>query len=684
LVKQGTIRSAGSWVLLTRGTLPGAGNWSHQYGEPGNTASSGDKLIKGGLGVLWYGDPGPDKMVNRHQGAVGPLVVDGRMFIQGTDSLMAYDAYNGLFLWEHANPKAVRTGVFQNRMPGNLAVGGDSLFHMIREKVIEHDAATGKIKATHSLPPSVDSKTHEWGYVAYKNGLLFGTATIREVIERQRRRRGNPGTASTDAIFAIDVKTGKHLWIHQGETIAQQTIALGPDRVFFIDSTITSQQREDILRQDKSELKNLKGEEAQRAEERMKKLDVRRAVALDARTGKQVWSEPVDVTDCSDIGIGGGKLTLMYANGVLLLGGANANGHYWKQFVSGEFKRRRLVALSAEDGYKLWSKDANYRHRPIIVGKRVIAEPWAFDLASGEQQMRSHPLTGEKISWSFMRPGHHCGMLTGSDNMLLFRSGFTGFYDLEADAGTRHFAGHRLGCWINAIPTNGLVVIPEASAGCVCMFSIASTIVMEPREPRRPWSLYSGVGSTTPVKQMALNFGAPGDRRDAHGKLWLAYPRPTPNPRLETSLDLSFKLETKFLSQGGFFSRDGDSVERSSSELAWVVSSGGRGLARCSIPLLGKNDKPANYTVRLHFSGEEADQSGQRIFDVRMQGKTVLQNVDVNSGAGGSSKSQSHEVTGVEVTDNLVIELIPKSKIQDSSSLPILNGIEIQRVTQSQ
>ncbi|MCH8351564.1 MAG: hypothetical protein IIB29_15020, partial [Chloroflexi bacterium] len=60
-------------------------------------------------------------------------------------------------------------------------------------------------------------------------------------------------------------------------------------------------------------MENLKGEEAQRAEERMKKLDVRRAVALDARSGKLLWSEPVDVTDCSDIGIGGGTLTRMYA-----------------------------------------------------------------------------------------------------------------------------------------------------------------------------------------------------------------------------------------------------------------------------------------------------------------------------------------------------------------------------------
>ena len=89
----------GSWVMLTRGKLPGAGNWSHQYGDPGNTASSDDRRLKGGLGVLWYGDPGPGKMVNRHSGAVGPLSVDGRLFVQGENSVMAYDAYNGLFLW---------------------------------------------------------------------------------------------------------------------------------------------------------------------------------------------------------------------------------------------------------------------------------------------------------------------------------------------------------------------------------------------------------------------------------------------------------------------------------------------------------------------------------------------------------------------------------------------------------
>ena len=86
----------------------------------------------------------------------------------------------------------------------------------------------------------------------------------------------------------------------------------------------------------------------------------------------------------------------------------------------------------------------------------------------GEPRQRENPLTGEPSDWQFSRPGHHCGVVTTTPNMMFFRSGFIGYYDLYEDSGTKHFAGQRLGCWINAIPSSGLVVIPEASAGCVC------------------------------------------------------------------------------------------------------------------------------------------------------------------------------------------------------------------------
>ncbi|MBX3437747.1 MAG: PQQ-binding-like beta-propeller repeat protein [Planctomycetaceae bacterium] len=656
-------------VYVKRLALPGAGDWSHQYGNAANTAISRDTRIKGDLGVLWYGDPGPGDMVNRHEGAVGPLAVGGRLIIQGETTIKAYDAYNGVHLWTYENEKAVRTGVFQNQNPGNLAATADRIYHFLGDECFELDAATGATLATYRLPKTADQGKHEWGYIAVQDGTLVGTATVRDEIEARQRRRGRATVDATDSLFAIDLTTGKHRWSYQGKSISHHTIAIGPEQVYFIDSSVTSAQRKEILDQDKSHLVNLTGKERELAEERLKNADLRMATALDLKTGEKKWEHPVDVTDCSDIGIGGGKLTLMYSDGVLILGGANANGHYWQQFIDGEFERRRLVALSADDGYKLWAKDANYRHRPIIIGNQVLAEPWMYDLHTGDIRLRPHPLTGKEEPWSIIRTGHHCGMLTGCDSgMLMFRSGYTGFYDLEADAGTRHFAGHRLGCWINAIPANGLVMIPEASAGCVCQFSIASTIVLEPRETQRPWAIFSAVGAKTPVQQMAINLGAPGDRKADDGTVWLSYPRYAAYK--ETSLDVKLDLAPEFTTDGGYRDVNEDSTSVKGTDIPWLYTSWADGLTKLTLPLLGEGDEPATYTVRLHFT----ERKSPARFSVKLNGQTVD---EVTLGAapatGPEVTAMVREYGDMSVTDTLTVELVP------IEGAPALHAIDVRR-----
>ena len=674
---QSEIETYQTWVTLTLGKLAGAGSWSHQYGEPGNTACSDDRLVSGGLGVLWHGDPGESEMVNRHEGAVGPLATGGRLFIQGQTKIMAYDAYNGLFLWKIDNPDAIRTGVFQNQNPGNLVASDDSLYFMSENKCFRIDAATGQVVASYHLPGASNDDPRQWGYLAYQDGILCGSSTLRTELDAKLRRRGRTTEDSTDEVFAIDTRTGKHLWSYKGQSIEHRTIGLSDDRVFFIDSSITSEQREVLLRQDKAALKKLSGEAAKQAEERMKRLDARLAVALDMLTGKKIWAKPVDVTDCSEIGIGGGKLTLMAHNNVVVLCGANANGHYWKQFIAGEFSRRRLVALSAEDGHQLWAKDANYRHRPIIVEDKIIGEPWKFDLYTGAQEMRANPLTGQMEPWSIMRSGHHCGMLSASPSMLFFRAGYTGSYDLQTDSGTHHFAGHRTGCWINMIPANGLLSIPESSAGCVCLFSINTTVVMEPRKERQPWGIFSSTGAKTPVERMALNLGAPGDRRDRHGTVWLAYPRPRPSR--VTSLDLAIDIDPKFVPGGKFTSLNADSLKIAGTENPWVYSSWANGLTKCTLRLLGKDDPPADYRVRLHFADLSNDSSRSPVFDVKMQGRTVIEDLDLVVAAKGTDKALWREVDNVRVTDQLAIELVVGAGSFAASEGPILSGIEVIR-----
>ena len=361
----------------------------------------------------------------------------------------------------------------------------------------------------------------------------------------------------------------------------------------------------------------------------------------------------------------------MYKGGHLLICGANANGHYWKQFLAGEFSTRRLVVFDSKQGEKLWSKDANYMNRPTIVNDMVIAEPWAFELHSGNPEKRENPLTGEDSDWQFSRPGHHCGVVTTTPNMMFFRSGFIGYYDLYDDSGTKHFAGQRLGCWINAIPSNGLVVIPEASAGCVCLFSITSTVVLEPREDRSPaWGIYSVAGSATPAKQLAVNLAHPGDRRDDLGRLWLSYPRPATVGRME----FVFDIKPKLLAGGGFEAKNDESLSVQNARTGWLYSSQGRGLTRCELPLLGKNDAPVDYRVKLHFAELQKDaKPGDRVFDVILQGENVAENLDVAKMAGGTERALIREFRNVRVTGNLVIELNPKQ------GEPILSAIEVER-----
>ncbi len=670
------------WVTVRRVALPGAASWTHQYGNPGASSSITDQRVRDGLSVLWYGDPGPSAMVNRHQGAAAPLAVNGRLFVQGDQTIQAYDSYNGLKLWERKNPGSVRTGVFRNFEPGNLVADDNSLFVVVGDHCRRIDGATGKLLHTYPIPvgKTKKDKQESWGYVAVHDGLLFGSTTLRKLIPAAQRRRGKPfQTVATNKLFAYEIATGKLLWEHQGKSIMHNAVAVSGSRIYFIDASLTPVQREQLLQQDKSELENLTGEARKLAEERIKRVDARLAVAVNIKTGKQVWSKPVDVTDCTKVGIGAGELTLMAYDEHIVLCGANANGHYWNQFLKGDFKRRRLVVLAADDGHKVWARDANYRHRPIIVGRDLIAEPWAFDLETGVQKTRVHPLTGVQEPWLFARPGHHCGPSAATPGMLLFRSKFTAYYDLNSDSGTRHFAGHRLGCWINAIPADGLVLVPEASAGCACLFSLTSTIVFEPSRHRQVWGVYGAAGTTTPVQHMALNLGAPGDRRDARGKLWLSYPRPASRK----GIDLPLRVGNKFAKKGGFYALNAESSALKNTPangtVPWVFASGARGLTSCTVPLIGKGEAEATYTVRLFFVASKKDGSKPRRFDIRLQNKTVKKSLDVKTAAGGIDKALMREFHNISVKAALKIELVPRGKTPTVEQLPRLCAIEVLR-----
>ncbi|MCE5328699.1 MAG: PQQ-binding-like beta-propeller repeat protein [Planctomycetaceae bacterium] len=141
---------AGGIQKAVRGKLPGATEWNHQYADAGNSASSGDANVKWPLQVLWFGKPGPSRIMNRHLRGTAPVTSNGRMFILGQHSIIAADAYNGRELWTRDLPAVQRRVV--DIWGGNMVADDDSVYVTTGDLCLRFDAGTGAIKNTYHIP----------------------------------------------------------------------------------------------------------------------------------------------------------------------------------------------------------------------------------------------------------------------------------------------------------------------------------------------------------------------------------------------------------------------------------------------------------------------------------------------------------------------------------------------------
>ena len=118
--------------------------------------------MRGRPEVLWYGEPGADKMHDRHRRSEAPLSLGGRMFVEGwreqtkTPLLLSFDAYNGLPYWEREFPGAERLDITQDC--GNLAVSPHGLFVVTDKACHQLDLATGATLRTFPVPPGADGQ----------------------------------------------------------------------------------------------------------------------------------------------------------------------------------------------------------------------------------------------------------------------------------------------------------------------------------------------------------------------------------------------------------------------------------------------------------------------------------------------------------------------------------------------
>lgn len=117
----------------------------------------------------------------------------------------------------------------------------------------------------------------------------------------------------------------------------------------------------------------------------------------------------------------------------------------------------------------------------MLVSGKVSFERTLFSATNGVPWLPP----GGAPDWMLRRPAHACGGMTGTDDGLLFRADNPTWFRFSDGSFTR-LAPTRPGCWINILPAQGGVVIPEASASCVCDYSFQTSMAFSMEADR--WS----------------------------------------------------------------------------------------------------------------------------------------------------------------------------------------------------
>lgn len=191
---------------------------------------------------------------------------------------------------------------------------------------------------------------------------------------------------------------------------------------------------------------------------------------------------------------------------------------------------------------------------------------------------RADPLTDANVVQAYRRT-HGCGGIISSATMHFFRSGTYGIYDLEDDSGLRNFSGVRPACSLNMMPALGLLIANEGSGGCVCSYNFRSSFALAPsaRRSNEDWAIFYDEGARGVTRKLALNLGAPGDRRDDGGQLWLGLPRPETGLKLDCTLDVIAGLGPERV--------NADRTAIAGTRAPWIYASGIVGLRRLSLGL---------------------------------------------------------------------------------------------------
>lgn len=625
----------GDLVLLRRtGALPASANWTHQYADASNSLVSQDARVRAPLGLLWFGGSSNRDILPRHGHGPSEQVVDGRLYIEGPDMIRALDVYTGRVLWKAPLPEIGSAYNNTSHQPGANALGSnyvslaDGIYVAYGAKCLRLDAGTGAIISEFSLPaPEGATEPPDFGYIGvWEDVLVAGSGPLRY---DEEVKGATWNAVASKRIVALDRHTGRLLWSYTANAaFRHNAIALGDGKVFFIDRA-TDELRERLAR---------RGIELPEAGS---------LTALDLQTGQEQWRVTQDVF--------GTWLGYSQKYGLLLQAGRAS-----RDMLEDETDDRMAV-YNAEDGAVVWDRKVSYKGPCMLHDATIIAQEKFFSLFTGEPVTRTNPLTGAALDMSWQRQ-HGCNTAIACQNLVTFRSAAAGFFDLLNDGGTGNLGGFRSGCTSNLIAANGVLNAPDYTRTCTCSYQNQTSLALIHRPEVEMWTFNAFKAGSGRISRLGLNLGAPGDRRDENGTLWLDYPSvggESPEVAVVTEPEEPACYRYHSLRMTG----DGP---------AWVAASGMKGLRRMRITLEDGATDSSLYTIRLFFAEPGDADKGGRVFDVSIQGNAVLTNFDVAVEAGKPMRTITKEFSNIAIRDALEVVLVPKNGAET-----LLSGLEL-------
>lgn len=620
--------SSTSWGVVAhrQGPLPGSADWTHQHGDVANSLKSNDSRVKLPLGILWFGGSSNTDVLPRHGHGPPQQVVSGRLYIEGINSMSARDVYTGRVLWQREFENLGTYDVYydatyedkpldpkynQVHIPGanargtNYVVTEDCVYLIEGGHCLILDAITGKDLGKIELPPTPSGEQPEWGYIGvYKDVLLGGVgfANYRDrnglefasdaLLSASKVGFGSKSfdRAASRALIAFDRHSGKQLWrVDAQRSFWHNGIVAGGDRIYCLDRNPAM------------------------IEEALKRRGIgnansNRIIALDHQTGEQVWQSAEEVK--------GTWLGYSEQYDLLLLAGSQASDRLVDEVGRG------MRVYNAKAGTVQWTKDDLAYNGPCILHNNWIItntnayaqSAGAFDIRTGEQRMTRNPLTGKPQPWKVTR-AYGCNNIIASENLLTFRSGAASYCDLLSDSGTGNLGGFKSGCTSNLVVAGGVLNAPDYTRTCSCAYQNQTSLALIHMPGLDTWTVNStavNVPENEIIQSIAINLGAPGDRCDSEGVLWLEHPAVGGD---SPSLALTTNEDVRYFQQHSSTFAD--------TELPWVYASGALNIRH--LKLVMRTQKIALTAIKNSANDDDDDKKSTKKSAESKAGETVAQ-----------------------------------------------------------